>query len=118
MIPHRMPFGKHKGMLLIDIPSDYLLWLRRACDLDGWLRAAVENEMDRRTCGRRATGQAHEAPPAKAGGQLVDMKAVFRSWLREMSLRWHPDRGGDDRTMQVVNDGAERLQRLLEAHSG
>ncbi len=24
-----MPFGKHKGKVLIDVPEDYLLWLAR-----------------------------------------------------------------------------------------
>ena len=23
----KMPFGKHKGQVLIDVPEDYLLWL-------------------------------------------------------------------------------------------
>ncbi len=28
-----MPFGKHRGKPLAELPSDYLAWLRSACDL-------------------------------------------------------------------------------------
>ena len=29
-----MPFGKHKGKEIEDMPSDYLLWLAQNCDND------------------------------------------------------------------------------------
>ena len=41
MFAQKMPFGKHKGRLLTDIPSSYLRWLLRECDLDPPLRRAV-----------------------------------------------------------------------------
>lgn len=28
LVTMRMPFGKHKGKLLCDIPEDYLIWFR------------------------------------------------------------------------------------------
>ncbi|PSJ15738.1 DUF3820 family protein, partial [Nitrosomonas supralitoralis] len=36
-IPVRMTFGKHKGMLIKDIPPDYKAWLLRQPDTDQYL---------------------------------------------------------------------------------
>lgn len=43
-----MPFGKHKGKKIIDVPSDYLLWMIEHLDA-GWLVDAADKEFDRRT---------------------------------------------------------------------
>ena len=38
-----MPFGKHRGKKLAEIPPDYLLWLLDNADhLDRYLRSAIE----------------------------------------------------------------------------
>lgn len=37
-----MPFGKHKGELISELPVDYLRWLRENTDLRGDLATAVE----------------------------------------------------------------------------
>ena len=39
--PTTMPFGKHKGMLLSDIPSDYKQWLLGQGDIDSYLRKSL-----------------------------------------------------------------------------
>jgi exodeoxyribonuclease X len=41
-IPKVMPFGKHKGQLLKDVPSDYRDWLLNQTDIDPYLRKALE----------------------------------------------------------------------------
>jgi len=41
-IPTTMPFGKHKGLLLADLPSNYKLWLLGQGDIDSYLRKALE----------------------------------------------------------------------------
>lgn len=38
---HRMPFGKHVGKLMIDVPLDYLLWLKKLPDLETNLKKSV-----------------------------------------------------------------------------
>jgi hypothetical protein len=52
-----LPFGKHKGRPLPEIPSDYLTWLAKTCRLSSGLRAAVGVELARRGL---------EAPPIPA----------------------------------------------------
>lgn len=42
-IPTVMPFGKHKGMPLSEVPSDYKQWLLGQPDLDPYLRKALES---------------------------------------------------------------------------
>ncbi len=48
-IGDRLPFGKHRGKRLRDVPEHYLSWLRfNVPDLDANLKAAVEDELLRR----------------------------------------------------------------------
>jgi uncharacterized protein (DUF3820 family) len=46
--PTVLPFGKHKGQPLADVPGDYLAWLTRTCKLSSGLRSAVAQELARR----------------------------------------------------------------------
>ena len=38
----KMPFGKHKGCAIRDLPGSYLVWARDNCNLDGDLKASIE----------------------------------------------------------------------------
>lgn len=102
----RMRFGKYKGWPLEDIPTGYLHWLLTGCDnLDGWLRRAVQRELGYRREDLGAAG------PPKAG-LPASLPELIRSWHRELVLIYHPDRGGDTRVMQALNDAFDRLKRL------
>jgi len=41
-MPTHMPFGKHKGVLLSEVPMDYRSWLLGQPDIDPYLRKALE----------------------------------------------------------------------------
>lgn len=41
-IPRTMPFGKHKGERLVDVPVSYRCWLLGQSDIDPYLRKAME----------------------------------------------------------------------------
>ena len=56
----QMPFGKHKGEYLSDLPYDYLAWLLDLDNLRPLLRRAVEEEWAAR---RGDTGEGYEEPP-------------------------------------------------------
>lgn len=43
-IPTVMTFGKHKGMAIKDVPSDYKAWLLRQPDVDPYLVKAIRGE--------------------------------------------------------------------------
>lgn len=48
-----MPFGKHKGKFVCELPFEYLSWLYENTELRGGLLTAVETAIDKieRTCG-------------------------------------------------------------------
>jgi hypothetical protein len=56
---HVMPFGKYKDKPLAEVPSPYLSWLLRECKLSSGLRAAVADELSRRSINAPA------APPPR-----------------------------------------------------
>lgn len=43
-IPKIMPFGKHKGVPIKDIPGDYVQWLLRQSDIDPYLVTALRGK--------------------------------------------------------------------------
>jgi hypothetical protein len=100
-----MPFGKYRGELLEDIPSDYLEWLLRECRLRWPLRCAVERELDIRRPDAAGDPPATQAAPAWAG--------IIREWHREMALKFHPDRGGHVEAMKAINHAVDRLKQLI-----
>lgn len=43
-IPTHMPFGKHKGVKIADVPADYIRWLLQQPDVDPYLGRALRGE--------------------------------------------------------------------------
>jgi hypothetical protein len=48
MVEHVLPFGRHKGQAVGEVPSGYLEWLLREVKLSSGLRAAVAAELQAR----------------------------------------------------------------------
>jgi hypothetical protein len=99
-----MPFGKWRHRLLTEIPTDYLYWAYEVCNLRPGLRQAVEAELRRR---------AQEQDPAHAQRQTgPDLAGIIGKWWRELVMKHHPDRGGDTKVMQALNNAHKRLKEL------
>jgi hypothetical protein len=50
--------------------------------------------------------------------QLFEMEKLFnpsvvKTWIRQLTMRYHPDRGGSQEEMKVVNAAYELLKQLL-----
>jgi hypothetical protein len=106
-----MPFGKYRGRPLSGVPFDYLVWvLENVSSLNPWLRRGITAELDRRVAAEEEYKPA-PAPPPPPGG-LVDIASVVRTWYRELSMKYHPDRGGSHEAMTALNDAHERLKVL------
>jgi hypothetical protein len=56
----KMPFGKHKGVPVHQLPRHYLLWLHDNCDLRGQLRDEVDFAL-----GRKSMADPSSSAPAK-----------------------------------------------------
>jgi hypothetical protein len=94
-----MPWGQHKGAPLSAIPESYLLWVAyEAGATRPWLKQAIQSELDRRN-------QQDHPPP-------VDLRGTIKTWYAEMSLRFHPDRGGNHQAMVAINESHQRLLEL------
>ena len=80
----RMPFGKHRGELLADIPSDYLRWMATTLDED-YLIAAAEEELARRLK-PHARGRTNPAGPKRAKKVALDLDAVLEDIRKPADL--------------------------------
>ena len=94
-----MPFGKHKGRELEELPDGYLLWLAENVELREPLLSGVWTEFKER-------GLTSDQRPTAGGLDAKKVKAVYR----ELSLQFHPDRiGGDGEAQRALNLFYERL---------
>ena len=53
----KMPFGKFKNTYLHEIDDAYLFWVLALPDLHGWLKLAIEHELEDRGAASRSQGQ-------------------------------------------------------------
>jgi hypothetical protein len=110
---YRFTFGKYHGKLVADVPEGYLIWCLNECSsLSPRLRRAIQEELDRRQPAEWADDDMAEERHREV------LLALARRWHREMSLRFHPDRGGSQEAMQAANAGYERLVEMIEESAG
>lgn len=114
----KMLFGKYKDKEIADIPLEYLHWLANNVELKGALKWSVckhlkmnvddleqlrtdynaaieENKVLKEEVAKL---QKPSGKPAKAA------KNNFDSLYRKLAMKYHPDRGGDEIAMKVVNE--------------
>ncbi len=103
--PIRLDFGKHKGKLIVDVPTSYLEWVLREFEPAGsHLRKAIELELNRRY-----------GFDSKTQPQLPDLSATITQWHRKLAMKYHPDRtGGSHEAMAAINDAVDQLKDALK----
>jgi hypothetical protein len=107
-----MPFGKYRGWLLRDIPEDYLRWLLSGqIELRAPLEASVKAELDARFQERiRSNSTGEPIPP------FVDVATatrIVKTGRRALAVRVHPDTGGSNEEMALINLVADWLEEYL-----
>ncbi len=97
MTTHQLPFGKYKGLSLVDVPSDYLTWLLTV-KLSTGLKFAV-------TCELRNRGIAVPDPePPRPVGPCPRCGDVGQR------VSWQTDRNGQSR----IRLECQRCRALLQ----
>lgn len=79
----RMPFGKHKGALVRDVPKDYLQWLVETTNknrkpLGGWLWRAIQDALNPVKPRQRMEMPGVVAPRESSGDATEDIFSVLR----------------------------------------
>lgn len=112
----RMPFGKHRGKDLEDVPDSYLLWcLANLEALNPLLRRAIEEHLE---VPPPPPPRAPAPPAALEARRIADaIRTEIRDVYRATALKHHPDRGGNTAAMAAVNDFYARLDEALTGWS-
>jgi hypothetical protein len=108
-----MPFGKHKGLAIGDLPDDYLDWLLTAENLPPMLCEAVRREWDSRTAPRQAV-PGNTAFIRLEHDDALLMKHVLAAGYKAVARVLHPDLGGDTTAMQRLNALADSVRKQLD----
>jgi hypothetical protein len=103
----KMPFGKFRGVLIEELPADYLDWLHSLDNLHERLRNAVESEWRH----RQGEGPSANFPRELDPDDRLLLREMLRAGYRAMALKYHPDRGGPAEAMLRLNRLMERLRQ-------
>jgi hypothetical protein len=99
-----MPFGKHRGKPLSEIPIQYLAWVLENCvNASPYLREEIRRILS-----------AEAESTVKQADALCSLGLVSQ-WYRLLSMEFHPDRGGSHEGMKAINRGRELLLQMMEA---
>ena len=113
----RMPWGKHRGQEIANLPASYLCWVLEECDnVNPFLRKEMREVLARRLDLESAVVTRYVTEEVRAGPQ-INLERAVSTWFRKLSLRWHPDRGGSDKAMQAINDAHDEIREALELRS-
>lgn len=91
----KMPFGKYKGWSIEDIPTTYLVYGLEEFELPEELRNEFLFNLFVRL----------ELPFERLDISDFKIKGIYR----ELSKKYHPDKGGSDQAMAAINDFRDRL---------
>lgn len=113
-----MPFGKHKGKSIHDLPHSYLYWLVSKCE---FANEAIKNEAIKALNGdvRREIAAAYQRGfddaasfyETRNGDKRDDYKEIDAE-IRAMCCILHPDHGGTVESMKRLNRIRELIAKI------
>lgn len=103
---YRMPFGKHKGLPLHELPDGYLDWLM-TLDLRRPLHDHVQDEWNQRHA--VLPDQSRECDPLTRGV----IHEILRVGYKQLAMRDHPDVGGTHEAMARLNQAIQLLRVIV-----
>jgi hypothetical protein len=106
----RMPWGKHSGKLVSEVPSAYLAFVVEESNALPDLKLACKKILAARFGGEaephstnKPWQQGYQPPPQTSGV----CREKLKRWYRRASLLAHPDRGGSAELMKLLNELTE-----------
>ena len=102
-----MPFGRHKGKPLAELPDDYLTWSLRVTTSPS-LRDALLAEQRARRC-RSASSNGDGPRKSVDSSSPPALRELVERSRRELARQHHPDMGGSTEVMKGINLLADRL---------
>lgn len=101
-----MPWGKHKGKPLKEVPDDYLMWvLDHADKANPTLKDAIRMHL--------GLDENNKPIPPQSAGLPEDTKAKLKTWYRKLAKEFHPDRRGNTEAMIAINRAKQLLFETL-----
>ena len=126
----KIPFGKHSGTEVRDLPVSYLRWLNEndlRCmtpELKHAVREALREAQQRQeSAWERFTRDQFTPPPRAPAGmttvlvpvaRLALMQELIECGFKALAVKIHPDKGGEVGRMQELNE----LRSALKAQIG
>lgn len=111
-----MPWGRHRGRAIADVPSSYLCWvLESANNPERALKEAIKKELGERF-GTVRTKIVYET--VKGPGQLERRlrplgREIVQRGYRACAKDHHPDVGGDHDAMITLADARDALLKWV-----
>ena len=118
-----MPFGKYKGLDTCEIQDDsYLQWAAENIS-DKRVQDACRRELIRR--GLWEDDEPYQPPPPPSQPHnhsrknhtrdcpvCISLMIELKTWHRKAAIYAHPDRGGNNQIMQLVNELKDKIAAL------
>jgi len=109
----RMPFGKHRGKPLCDLPDSYLLWLTNTNIKSKVLAQEIDLEMGYRQQQQRSHHQDRIHHKALSPSVVSSAENIIKRGYRILSLETHPDKGGDTSEQANLNLAIDFLRESI-----
>ena len=106
----RMPFGRHRGKDVSQLPTHYIIWLLQTCDLRQPLLQELKDEADRREDEADRYSSNTHALPVPVRNMC---ERLLTSGYRAMAQKMHPDHGGTHAAMILLTQAVEHLRRVI-----
>jgi hypothetical protein len=99
------------------VASGYLWWVVRNVErLEPWQKREIAAELESRHLEAACQYRPREESRRQFEAQIdpVPEPSLVDRWYRQLTLKWHPDRGGSTQAMQVINHAHTLLREMLK----
>lgn len=100
-----MPFGKYKGVEILELPSNYILYALETFDLPEELTISLTQIFYDRLINLPNCGGYFENMVLFVGAEPAKVKSIYKA----LTLKYHPDKGGSHEAMQAINEFRDLL---------